>query len=170
MSFHAENFQEHYKSVRARLWPTKAPVVDRPISIVRKRSARRYSDPIGPTRPERPGAHLHRRLYRWPIGPKWGLPKTRTQEARRIVLEVAEKHGLHPARMLSHTRRKEIVAARHEAWLAVHDAYPGWSIAACARFFGINHTSLLHVLAKRRYKSAPVSPDAAKKFVEGLGE
>jgi hypothetical protein len=164
MTFQAENFAEHYKAVRARLWPTqpKAAVTlpALPPPAKRRHAAERYTSPIGPVRPGR-------RIYAMPIGPKWQFYKA-PAKARKIILEIAAKHGLHPAEMLSRRRQAHLIVARHEAWLAVHDEfYPHWSIAACARFFGVDHTSMLHALCKRRERQAfAQSPES---FVEGLG-
>lgn len=166
MTFQAENWKEHYKAVKARLCPTTSPIVDRPICLSRKRDATRYDYPIGPTRPGQ-------RIYSYPIGPKWALPsvtKLRAEAAQlrraedklrlekdistatAVVLRVARKHELAPAVLIGPRRQQHIIAARHEAIMAVVFACPKWSIAGIGRFFDLDHTSVLAVMRKHARK------------------
>lgn len=69
-------------------------------------------------------------------------------EHKRIIAQVAERHGLQPRDVTGPGRTKKIVACRFEAICEVHKAYPHWSLPKLGLVFNRDHTSILHALQK----------------------
>lgn len=65
-----------------------------------------------------------------------------------IVEEIANRHEVKVADILSPKRCKKIVAARDEAIRALGIANPRWSYPDLGRFFGRDHTTIMHSLQK----------------------
>lgn len=136
MSFHPENFQEHYKSVRARLWPTKAAVVH-----------------VNERKPETPNATCAQPAQ---LRPSLTPPVARDilsiatprDDAMEFVREVAEKHGASLAEVMSHRRSHRIVMARHACYIEVRKAFPSWTYTKIGRFFGKDHSTVFHCIKK----------------------
>ena len=81
---------------------------------------------------------------------KWG------GSASKIIAHVAAEHGFTMAQMLGTRRHPDIVAARHEAMLRVHEALKDMSLPQIGRAFGRDHTSVINGIrrAKERRKAA----------------
>lgn len=74
-------------------------------------------------------------------------PFTKTEG---LIQEVAERHGITMAEMMSHRRKAKFVNARHEAMYLLYTEHKR-TYQFIARFFNnCNHTSVLH--AVRRHK------------------
>lgn len=69
-------------------------------------------------------------------------------QVREIIDAVAAKHGLQRAHILSNSRKRQIVKARHEAMLEARRLRPDMSISLLSRQFDRDHTTLLHALNK----------------------
>ena len=82
------------------------------------------------------------------------------QVMRRIVSEVAEKHNLPVRDIFKDRRNKSLVHARHEAmWRCSEET--GYSFPRIGRFFGKDHTTVLHacrVHAARMAEGVATSP------------
>ena len=61
---------------------------------------------------------------------------------RRIMRDVAAKHGLSEGDIYLRDRTAPMVAARHEAWAKCREA--GFTLQAIAGLAGWDHTSVMH--------------------------
>ena len=77
---------------------------------------------------------------------------TRRAEIRRIIAEVAERHGLGPRDIIEPGRFGHIAIARHEAVRAVHDRFPVMTCTRLAAIFRRDHTTILFSLGRLRSK------------------
>jgi hypothetical protein len=66
--------------------------------------------------------------------------------AKRVLLEIAQKHGITCAEILGDRRIKAVVEARQEVMRELVDRLPDWSIARIGRFMRRDHTTVLHAL------------------------
>lgn len=74
-------------------------------------------------------------------------------EIKKIIADVATKHGLTHEDIIGKSRKVNIIAARHEAIEAVHLARPKLSLKGIARYFGDrDHTTIINALKKRGIK------------------
>lgn len=67
---------------------------------------------------------------------------------KKILFEVGAKHGISPYRMAVGNRSAEVVRARNEAIYRVKERKPKLSLPQIGKWFGRDHTSVLHSLAK----------------------
>lgn len=74
------------------------------------------------------------------------IPRT---EAQQIIADVAHAHGLTYADILSQSRRRKLVAARHDAIAAVKNAKPMISLEQLGRLFRRDYSSIRHALVQR---------------------
>jgi len=70
----------------------------------------------------------------------------RPTSAASVVHDVSIFTGVTPAQIFGRSRRKTIVAARHEVWARLHRL--GWSLSALGRAFDRDHTTILAALSK----------------------
>lgn len=68
---------------------------------------------------------------------------------RAIIKDIAHRHGLRPEDIFARNRTAPLVAARHEAIVAVHLARPFWSYPELGRYFGLDHTTVMHALEQQ---------------------
>lgn len=73
--------------------------------------------------------------------------------AEEVITAIAVQHDVPVSQICSPRRTKKVVAARHAAIQAVHDACPKLSTPDIASFFGIDHTTVIYVLNGKRGKS-----------------
>jgi hypothetical protein len=66
--------------------------------------------------------------------------------AKRVLLEIAQKHGITCAEILGDRRIRAVVEARQEVMRELVDKLPDWSIARIGRFLRRDHTTVLHAL------------------------
>lgn len=64
-----------------------------------------------------------------------------------ILNEVVKKHGFPPDVILGRERFRPVVRARHELWFRVHSEL-GWSYYMMARYFNVDHTTIMHAVRK----------------------
>jgi hypothetical protein len=69
-------------------------------------------------------------------------------QVRKVIEAVCERHEVAYTAVMSRSRFADIVAARHEAIVAVATAFPWMSLPKIGRVFGRDHTSILHALDK----------------------
>jgi hypothetical protein len=116
----AQEFREHYRAVRARLW----------------------TPPPAPKPVQKTGLRL---IYRFPIGPF--LPpayrETTYQKVKSIVFEHAFKHGLTVEEMMAENRSPERVAIRSELYWRLRKETT-WSLPRLGKYLNRDHTTLLH--------------------------
>lgn len=67
---------------------------------------------------------------------------------RQIIRDTAREHNVGPADILSSSRYRNIVVARHEAIRRVAAAYPKFSTPKLGRIFGRSHWTILHALGR----------------------
>lgn len=136
----ASDLLRHYSEIRRRLNTPPRKFVDEPIRVPCKGRSR-YDEPIGPTRPafwfttEALNAMLAE-----------AHPETTARKVKRIIREVAEKHGVTPVDILSERRTQLVVNARQEAmWRAKSETE--WSLPRIGKAFGgRDHTTVIHAL------------------------
>jgi chromosomal replication initiation ATPase DnaA len=69
-------------------------------------------------------------------------------QVKRVIEAVCAKHEVPYHEVMGRKRFAEIVAARHEAIVAVAEAFPWMSLPKLGRIFGRDHTSILHAMDK----------------------
>jgi len=127
----AQEMQDHYKAVHSRLFsPKRKPkpaLVETPAQEEAPKPSMQFDETLL--------AHL-------PPGLK------AKAKARRIVAEVAERHGFTADDIFGEGRKSALVAARWDAMTLVHRANPSWSLPQIGIFFNRDHTSVLHALRR----------------------
>ncbi|TPN03823.1 hypothetical protein FJ973_29720 [Mesorhizobium sp. B2-1-3] len=88
--------------------------------------------------------------------------------ARQIVEHICEKHGVCPSEMSSDNRKHRVVRARNEAIYLVKDRKPMLSSPQIGKWFGKDHTSILHSLAS--YSHATGAKSLVGYDIEGARE
>ena len=128
-------------AARARLgWAPTRPVVARPVAP--------------PPQPPEPVPAPHPQEGRGPDGPKRDFlliatPKP-TDDPYEVIGLVAARHGMTTERLRQNRSSRPHVAARHEAMIAVADAFPLMSIFRIAHdYFGCDHTTMLNAMRRR---------------------
>jgi chromosomal replication initiation ATPase DnaA len=74
------------------------------------------------------------------------IPRTGAQQ---IIADIAHKHGLTYADILSPSHRRKLVVARHDAIAAVKNAKPVISLEQLGRIFRRDYSSIRHALVQR---------------------
>lgn len=69
-------------------------------------------------------------------------------QVRKVIEAVCDRHEITYTDVMSRSRFADVVAARHEAIVAVATAFPWMSLPKIGRVFGRDHTSILHALDK----------------------
>lgn len=69
-------------------------------------------------------------------------------QVRKVIEAVCNRHEITYTDVMSRSRFADVVAARHEAIVAVAAAFPWMSLPKIGRVFGRDHTSILHALDK----------------------
>ena len=69
-------------------------------------------------------------------------------QVRKVIEAVCDRHEITYTDVMSRSRFADVVAARHEAIVAVASAFPWMSLPKIGRVFGRDHTSILHALDK----------------------
>lgn len=69
-------------------------------------------------------------------------------QVRKVIEAVCDRHEITFTDVMSRSRYADVVAARHEAIVAVANAFPWMSLPKIGRVFGRDHTSILHALDK----------------------
>jgi chromosomal replication initiation ATPase DnaA len=127
----AQEMQEHYKAVHARLFTPKR--VPKPVLVE------------APTQEEAPKPEMTFDAALLDSLPPGLQAKA---NARRIVAEVAARHGITVEEIFGEGRTRLLANARWDAIALVKRANPSWSLHALGAFFGRDHTSILHALRK----------------------
>lgn len=157
----------HYREVRARLWPARRPVIERPADPPPPRPPKRVLPPL--PLPEQATQPLIREPIRqgppiligeclcYPTGEivirasAWCAPS----RYRKICGPAALEHGVPMHVILSDSRRKHHVRARHAIIVALHLADHSLSLPMIGRLVGgRDHTTVLHALRKAGIRSA----------------
>ncbi|TIN80721.1 helix-turn-helix domain-containing protein [Mesorhizobium sp.] len=73
------------------------------------------------------------------------IPRT---EVQQIIADIAHKHGLTYADILSPSRFRNLVTARYEAIAAVKTAKPMYSLLQLGRLFHRDHSTIVYALRK----------------------
>lgn len=139
MSAALAEYRQRYRQARARLWG--AAVKQEPVVLAVRHvvgPAWLYDEPIGPRRVVYAGSVF--------------MPTTTKDIARRIVREVALKHGVSKEAMESETRATPVVMARQEAFYRLrHETL--WGFARIGRFLGDrDHTTVMHAIKRHQCK------------------
>lgn len=71
---------------------------------------------------------------------------TPRQRMRMIVAKIAAEHGLTVDHIMSRSRFGQVVEARHAAICAIVRLCPQRSYPEVGRFFGLDHTSIMHAV------------------------
>jgi hypothetical protein len=80
------------------------------------------------------------------------VPVNKKREAvRRIIKEVGEVHGLTKDQMLSDTRKREVVAARHELMYRIRHEI-GMSFLEIGAYFKRDHTTIINSVFRHTEK------------------
>jgi hypothetical protein len=144
------------KALRAKFYPATAPVVTpreqpRIVEItrptyesIRKTRAVVFAGRVyGPHPIARDMWHLSSDHF------ERGLAAIRSgPSARRIVVEVAERHGLAVEDILGPRRSAALIAARHEAMAEVYTRCPALTLPQMGVLFKRDHTTVLSALKK----------------------
>ncbi len=69
-------------------------------------------------------------------------------QVKQVIEAVCAKHEIPYSDVMGRKRFREIVAARHEAIVAVAEAFPWMSLPKLGRVFGRDHTTIMHALQK----------------------
>jgi hypothetical protein len=150
------DYQERAKALRAKFFPKTPPVVaqrDQPRIVeitrptyesMRKPRAVVFAGRIyGPHPITRDMWHLSSDHF------ERGLAAIRSgPSARRIVVEVAERHGLAVEDILGPRRSGPLIAARHEAMAEVYTRCPALTLPQIGVLFNRDHTTVLSALKK----------------------
>jgi chromosomal replication initiator protein len=75
-------------------------------------------------------------------------PKAQVKQVKQVIEAICAKHEIPYHEVMGRKRFAEIVAARHEAIVAVAEAFPWMSLPKLGRIFGRDHTSILHAMDK----------------------
>ncbi len=131
----ALDLRSHYRAVRQRInaralrvLPPPAPPPSLAVPAII------YAEPIGPRRP---------------LFAQVSVAAATPARARKIVAEVAEKHGLTVDQLISYARSKHLVLARQELYWRLH-AETTWSIKRIGDFLERDHTTVLHGIRRQR--------------------
>ena len=73
---------------------------------------------------------------------------TPAQQTRLIIAEVAERHGITVEQIMGDSRKRHISWPRQEAMYELGRRSKWMSLTAIARFFGRDHTTILHGIRK----------------------
>lgn len=71
---------------------------------------------------------------------------------REIIREVSAKHDISPGEMISDSRRRNVIVARNEAIYLVKSVKMALSSPVIGRWFGKDHTTILHCLSSHAAK------------------
>lgn len=71
-----------------------------------------------------------------------------------IATQKAQEARVSPSLVMSGSKRKGARSARWEAWKAILEANPGYSIAGLGRVSGFDHTAILHAMKRLNGASA----------------
>lgn len=136
---YTEQLTRDYAAIRARLYGSM------PRKIFR-------AEPEAELEPEKisrrvrgPGDGGSRKYY-WTFGRP--IP-TGGNRWREILNEVAEKHDVCPREMLSASKADPVAVARFECWFRMREETT-YSYSQIGRFFGRDHTTVLHGVARWR--------------------
>jgi hypothetical protein len=153
--FTSENAQEemaaHYKALRGRFFPMgslvsipKAPPLPDPEPV--------KGDVRAPTLEEL--LLSFRETYAYSATDERGMARkvNAKREARRLVNLVAAQHGMTPEDIFSVSHQRKHTDARRAAIAAVAERFPEWSLPQLGRFFGRDHSTILHNLRKAGVK------------------
>lgn len=107
-----------------------------------------------------------------PLSPDRGAPfsiitsnvpiVTPRDTTRAIIREVAERHGVTYRDIIDYDRHGRVMAARHEAILAVRQAKPHMSLPDLGRVFQRDHSTILSSLDRSAKRMPPPQQDAAE--------
>lgn len=75
----------------------------------------------------------------------------RRESVKRVVEAISEQTGIPAARIVSMSRNKAVVAARHRAFFELQQA--GFSLTQMGRMFKKDHTTILHGVRKHIARS-----------------
>lgn len=74
-------------------------------------------------------------------------------QARSVISEVAEKHGIDPEHILAETRgSKTAIRARQEVFARLHDM--GASFMSIARLMDRDHSTVMHGVRQHRERAS----------------
>lgn len=83
---------------------------------------------------------------------------TPAEITRRIIRHVADAHQVTVADVMGRRRLGRIVAARHDAIVAILVAKPHLSLPVVGQIFGLDHTTILHHAARAGLPARPPKP------------
>jgi chromosomal replication initiator protein len=96
----------------------------------------------------------------YPIGP---TPRDRM---RAIVAQVAAEHGLTIDHVMSKSRLDQVVEARRDAICAIVRLFPELSYPQVGKFFGMDHSSILHYVISAGEHIPRVSGNQARTIID----
>lgn len=159
LPWRADNWQEHFKAVKARLNggkpPSKAPAPapqpqPAPVAETQPDPAPVVAQPAEPIAPAPVPRRAEGQLYYLPIGPGQTGPIGSTLHAlsRAIIEDVCSRHNVSQADVLNKSKKFEVVRARQEAiYLIAMNSLV--SLSRIGRVFGgQDHTTILHAIKR----------------------
>lgn len=72
--------------------------------------------------------------------------------AMKVVRRIADKHKVAIVDLLGETKLTNVLKARKEAYVAVAEEMHWWSVFQVAKFFGRDHTTVLHAFNVSGYE------------------
>lgn len=133
----ALSFVATYRDIRARLYPQRPRVVERPPKPARKRPPIIYRRDLIAT------------IYEHPIGPVIPPGVRRRVLAREIISAICETHGVSVDQVLGDSHKPHLVRIRAIIAHVLHGER-GLSKAAIGRLMDRDHTSIINLLRTRK--------------------
>lgn len=137
------DWNAHYRAVRARLYAKTTKTLP---------AQKSQPEPVPTPCPKRDIINLYREgsaiIYAYPVGPEREI--TQADKARRILAEVAFRHGFGVNDVKSQRREKALVRCREEACWRLRNETT-WSLPHIGKFMGgRDHTSILWSVRKHQ--------------------
>jgi hypothetical protein len=144
-----EEMMAHYKAVQARLFPGPKQTVTIPeIEPEPEPEPEPVKEAVRPPTVEELLLHFRQVHLLEPVEDEAALALNAKREARRLVKTVAQLHNTTVSDIMGPSRFADHVKARHQAVAVVAERFPHWSLPQLGRFFGRDHTTILHALRK----------------------
>ena len=96
------------------------------------------------------------------VGGKGGVPSPRAIHLA-VAADVAQKYGVSLQEVMSTSRLKKLVTARHAAWAEVARRFPWISSPQLARMFKRDHSTILYALHKHKVEGRGLHSISARR-------
>jgi chromosomal replication initiation ATPase DnaA len=95
---------------------------------------------------------------------QWNGALTKRERIRRVIGRIAQEHGSTLDEVLSHSRVKHVVRARHLAMRAIIEANPELSFPHIGRLFNRDHSTVMSAIGKMGMKPRTEGKDEYAKY------